>query len=322
MLTQFTAVFLLMNLVAAADSDLIVLHKGDSSLGFYSPDGKLKSKVKLNQHPHEMVFSPDRSQLYITENGTMRIENIAAGGNSVAIVDLKNRKKIATVSTGSFRRPHGIDFAAGSVFVSTEAPDRVLRVDLKARKVADVFEGVGRIAHMVKVSPDGKTAYASNAGSGTVSIVDLASKQAKTVAVGKRPEGSVLSPDGRELFVANRESAEITVVDTAKGEAVGRIATGNGPVRIGITPDGSTLVYALMHDHAIGFADAKARREIGTVKIEGSPVSLHLSSDGARAFAASEEIDTVHIVSVPERKLIRTFKTPEGYAPDPVSEIP
>ena len=321
MLAQFTAVFLL-HLTAAADSDLIVLHKGDSSLGFYSPDGKLKSKVKLNQHPHEMVFSPDRSQLYITENGTMRIENIAAGGNSVAIVDLKNRKKVATVSTGSFRRPHGIDFAAGSVFVSTEAPDRVLRVDLKTRKVAGVFEGVGRIAHMVTVSHDGKTAYASNAGSGTVAIVDLASKQTRTVAVGKRPEGSVLSPDGRELFVANRESAEITVIDTAKGEAVGRIATGNGPVRIGITPDGSTLVYALMHDHAIGFADAKARREMGTVKVEGSPVSLHLSSDGARAFAASEEIDAVHIVSVPERKLIRTFKTPQGYAPDPVSELP
>lgn len=304
-----------------ADPELIVLHKGDSSLGFYTFDGKLQSKVPLNQHPHEIAFSPDGRYLYITENGTMYIENISAGGNSVAIVDLKKRRKAATVSTGAFRRPHGIAYAAGQVWVSSEAPDQLLRLDPKSRRIVETLGGVGRIAHMVTVTRDGKTAYASNAGSHSVSIVDLATKRIQNVATGKRPEGSVLSPDERELYVVNRESAQIVVIDTAKAEVAGTIPTGKGPVRIAITPDGSTLVYALMHDKKMGFADTKSRMEIATVDLGGAPVSLHLSPDGKRAYAASQDDDAVYIVSVPDRKLIRTFQTPKGSAPDPVTEL-
>jgi hypothetical protein len=51
------------------------------------------------------------------------------------------------------------------------------------------------------------------------------------------------------------------------------------------------------------------------------PISLHLSDDGARAYAASEEIDTVHVVDVAAHKLIRSFKVAAGYAPDPVMEL-
>jgi YVTN family beta-propeller protein len=305
----------------AANPELIVLHKGDSSLGFYTFEGQLQTKVPLARHPHEIAFSPDGRYLYITENGTMYIENISAGGNSVAIVDLKKRRKAATVSTGQFRRPHGIAYAAGQVWVTSEAPDQLLRLDPKSRKIVENIGGVGRITHMVTVTRDGKTAYASNAGSNTVSIIDLATRQVKNVETGKRPEGSVLSPDERELYVVNRESAQIVVIDTARGEVAGTIPTSKGPVRIGITPDGSTVVYALMHDKKMGFADTKTRREIATVDLGGPPVSLHLSPDGRRAYAASQDDDTVYIVSVPERKLVRTFRTPKGYAPDPVTEL-
>jgi YVTN family beta-propeller protein len=302
----------------SASGDLLVLHKGDSSLGFYSSTGQLQRKVKLNEHPHEMVMSPDGRFLYITENGTMRIENIAAGGNSVAVVDLNRRRKIATISTGAFRRPHGIDLQDGAIYVTSEAPDQVLRIDPAARKVASTIAGVGRITHMISASPAAPLVFASNSGSGTVSVIDLTSNQVTNIATGKRPEGSVVSRDGRYCYVSNRDSNTISVIDVAKREVAGQIETGAGPVRIALTPDGSTLVYALMQDRAIGFADVASRREVARVTVDGMPVSLHLSADGSEAYAASEEIDTVHIVDVAARRLIRSFQTPKGYAPDPV----
>ena len=318
---QFAAA-LLLSAAFAAEPELIVLHKGDSSLGFYTSEGKLQTSVKLEQHPHEIAFSPDRRFLYLTENGTMLIENISAGGNSVGIVDLKKRKKEATVSTGTFRRPHGIWYAAGKVFVSSEAPDQLLVLNPKTRKIEENIPGVGRFAHMVAVTRDGKTAYVSNAGAGNVSIIDLATKQVKRVDTGKRPEGSIFSPDERELYVANRESAEIVILDTATGEVSGRIPTSKGPVRLGITPDGATLVYALIHDKKAGFADIKSRKEIATIDLDGPPVSMHVSRDGKRAYTASQDTDTVYIISVPERKQIRKYQTPKGFAPDPVTELP
>jgi len=299
-------------------AELLVLHKGDSSLGFYTPEGRMTAKVKLKLNPHEMALSDDRRFLYITENGTMRIENISAGGNSVAAVDLARRKKVAQVSTGEFRRPHGIWFSKGAVYVTTEAPDRVLRIE--NRKIERTYEGVGRITHMVSVTPDGKLALASNSGSGTVALLDTATGAVTNLETGKRPEGSVVSADGREAYVTNRESNTISVVDLAARKVAAQIETGKGPVRIGLTPDGSTLVYALMAERAIGFADVKSRREVARVAVEGMPISLHLSDDGATAYAASEEIDTVHVVDVRQRKLIRSFKIAAGYAPDPVME--
>lgn len=298
-------------------AELLVLHKGDSSLGFYTPEGRLIKRVALKPHPHEMTMSRDRRWLYITENGTMRIENIAAGGNSMAIVDLKKRKVAKHVDTGKFRRPHGIaDY--GEVLVTTEAPDQLLRI--RDGKIVDTYETKGRISHMVATDPEGTFAYVSNSGSGTVSRIDLSSKAVELIETGKRPEGSAYSRS-ELVFVCNRESAKISVIDARTGKLAGEIATGKGPVRVAVTPDRSTLVYALIHDRAIGFADVKTRREIATIPVEGMPVSLHLSPDGRTAFAASEEADTVHIVDVAARKLIRSFKTPKGYAPDPVMEL-
>lgn len=307
----------------AADSTLLVLHKGHSSLGFYTPDGKLQKLVKLNQHPHEMVITPDRRFVYITENGTMRIENPGAGGNSVAIVDLKKRKLAGRVPTAKFRRPHGIDLDAksGLLAVSTEAPDQLLLIDTSKRAIAKTFETKGRTSHMVTYSADAKWAFVSNSSSAGIGAVNLATGDVETIATGTRPEDSALSRDGRELYVCNREAAKISIIDTATRKLKGEISTGQGPVRIEVAPDG-TLVYALMHDKAIGFADAKAKRELTRVPVEGSPVSLHLSSDGTLAYAASEAIDLVHIVDVAARRLNRSFRTPAGYAPDPVMSLP
>lgn len=318
------APFLLCVSACAADSTMLVVHKGDSSLGFYDMDGNLKDRVKLNQHPHEMVLSADKRFAYITENGTMRIENPGTGGNSVAIVDLKARKKVGSISTGTFRRPHGIaiDDKTGRLLVTAEAPDQVLLIDPAARRILKTYPSSGRTTHMVSFAIDGLRAFASNSGSGTVSAVRLRDGSTDIIETGSRPEGSVVSEEGDEMFVCNRESNTISVIEVFQRYVAAQIKTGDGPVRIALTPDGLTLVYALMREGAVGFADVITRTEIARVKVEGQPVSLNLSSDGTLAYAASEEIDMVHVVDVKTRTLVKSIKLTKGFGPDPVMSIP
>src|SRR5687768_14422720 len=99
----------------------LVLQKGASSLAWYTPDGKLETTVAVGRHPHEMVLSRDKRYLYTTDNGTMKIEQAGTGGNSVSVIDLAAKKRIGQISTGEFRRPHGIDIdpATGRIAVST-----------------------------------------------------------------------------------------------------------------------------------------------------------------------------------------------------------
>jgi YVTN family beta-propeller protein len=299
---------------------LLVLHKGASSLGFYTAEGKMLFTSPTGEHPHEIVLSPDGRYAYTTDNGTMRIEQPGAGNNTVSVIDLEKHERAAQIQLGNFRRPHGIDynFATNRLAVSCEMPDQLLLINPAARRIIRTIDTKGRTSHMVRFRPDGKWAYVSNSTSSNISAIDLESGAVKLIPAGERPEGSVASPDGRFVYVCNRESARITIVDTQKQEAVGNIPTGKGPVRVDITPDGKLLAIALMHDRQMAFADTSARSVIGKVEIGGPPVSIHLSRDGTLAFAATEDDDTVYVVSVRQQKLLRQFVVSKGFAPDPV----
>ena len=43
-----------------------------------------------------------------------------------------------------------------------------------------------------------------------------------------------------------------------------------------------------------------------------------MSPDGQYVFAGVQDKDTVGAISVADRKIVRTFTTPEGVGPDPV----
>lgn len=317
-------IFLLFPLALLAQNPtLLVLHKGDSSLGFYTSRGELLDTVPVGQHPHEMVLAADGRTLYITDNGTMQIEEAGAGGNTVSIVDIAARKKTGEISLGLYHRPHGIDIdrRTGLLFVSTELPDQLLVLDPKPGHVLRHLDTKGKTSHMVALGNGARWAYVSNSTSNDIAVVDLVTGEVKLVPVHTRPEGSVLSRDGRLLYVANREAARISILDTAKKAVAGEIRTGRGPVRVALTPDGKQLVYACMHDRTVEIADPVERKVLGRVKLGGTPVSLSVSPDGRRAYASAQDADTVYVVSLADRKVLRTFKTPPGSGPDPVLEV-
>jgi YVTN family beta-propeller protein len=320
-----SAFFLLVHTLAAQSPMLLVLEKGSSALGYYTLEGQRVGEVKVGQHPHEMVLSPDGKFAYITDNGVMRIENAGRGGNTVSIVDVPGRRRVSTIKLDQYFRPHGIDLdpTTNRLAITVENPDQFLLLDIRDRRILRAYDTKGKTPHMVRFGPTkggAQYAYVSNSGSGTLSVVQLATGgEMKVLPIGERPEGSRLSTDHRELYVTNRESGTITIIDTTRQAQVGLIKTGGkGPVRVDVTPDGRYLVYALMHAHKIEIADLQTRMPVAQIPVEGEPISLSVSGDGQYAFASSEEIDTVHIISLKDRKLVRSFKTPKGAGPDPV----
>lgn len=314
---------LLSSAVWAQEPVLIVLHKGANSLGFYTLEGRHLGEVPVGKHPHEMALSADGRYAYVSDNGTMRIEQAGIGGNTVSIVDLASRKRAGAISLGRFRRPHGIALnrKSGLLAVTTELPDQLLLIDPEKRAIVKTFDPKGKTAHMVAWGPEGRWAYVSNSSSANVAAIEAASGRVKLIPTAERPEGSVMSPEGTRLYVANREGQSITVIDTARQEKTGEIRTGKGPVRVAITPDGRRLVYALLHESKVEFADAATGEILGEVALGGHPVSLTLSPDGKLAFASVQDRDTVYVISVEERRIAREFKTAAGAGPDPVLQI-
>jgi YVTN family beta-propeller protein len=321
---RLIAVMLVASLPLLAESPAyLILQKGKSSVAYYSMDGKLESTVPVGPHPHQMALSTDGRYLYITCEGATKTENPSSGGNSISIIDVNARKRMADINLGEFRRPHGIDLdpATGHLAVTTEQPDQLLLIDPVKRTVLRHFATRGNTSHMVTLGPGAKWAFVSNSGTSNVSAINLSTGASKLIATGNRPEGSVLSRNGKELYVCNRDGNSITVIDIDRQSAVATFPTGKGPVRIAITPDGNTLVYAMMQDRKIGFANPRTRAQIDYMILPETPASLRLAPNGLHAFTASEDSDVVYIISMTQKRIIQDIHTAEGAGPDPVLQV-
>jgi DNA-binding beta-propeller fold protein YncE len=298
----------------------VIGEKVAGSVGFYDSDGRRLTGVKLGSHPHEMVLSPDRRTLYVCDNGVLWMTETGSGENTVSIVDIESRTKTGVIDLGEYRRPHGItlDGRTGRLFVSTENPSCLLSVDPVSRKIVRKYDVQGKAPHIVQLGTGSVWAYVSNTDTGTLAAVNVASGEVKLTNIGERPQGMAFSRDRRMLYVANSGGTSIAAFDTAKNERIGQTATGKAPVRLVVAPDGKTLVYALQEGRSVGFADLTTGKEVAQIPLGGRPVSLTLSLDGRLAYSSLQEEDRICVISLADRKIVRTFETPKGTGPDPV----
>ncbi|MDX1981840.1 MAG: beta-propeller fold lactonase family protein [Bryobacteraceae bacterium] len=319
-----TAMAVLGGVALAQQPAMAVVEKKAGMVAFYTNDGKRVSEVKVGSFPHEMAFSLDGRLLYVTDNGLLWMTDKGEGYNTISIIDLKTRKKAGVIDLGNYRRPHGmvVHPKTGQLIVTIENPYGLILVDPAARKVLRKYGVKGDSPHMVLLGPGAETAWASNAGTGTVAIVNLASGAVeKLIPTGKNPQGGVMTRDGRRIYLTNAASNTISVIDTAKREVTGEIRTGELPARLALTPDEKTLVYNLQAGEGIGFADVATLKQTGEVKLPGRPLSLSLSKDGRTAYLGLQDSDRIAIVSVPDRKVVRIIETPKGAGPDTVAPL-
>ncbi|MBM3812139.1 MAG: hypothetical protein FJW20_10965 [Acidimicrobiia bacterium] len=315
--------FSLMLIAAAAwaqTAAFAIVEKKAGQVGFYTQEGVRLGGGKVGEHPHEIIFSPDRKLAYVSDNGILWMQYAGQGGNTISIIDLAARKRIGVIDLGNHRRPHGMDIDPKSnrMVVTTENPDGLLLIDLASRKLLRAYDVEGEDPHMVIIEPGGEYAYVSNTSSATVAALRLSDGHVKLIPTDGRPQGAVFSHDGKTLYVTNSEGSSISIIDPVKKERIGRIATGVGPGRVVLTPDGKTLVYNLQAGAGVGFADVAARRQTAEIRLPGNPLSLTMSRDGKWAYCGIQDSDKVAIVSITGRKLARVFDTPKEAGPDPV----
>jgi YVTN family beta-propeller protein len=293
---------------------LVVLNKLEHSLSCFDVDaGKELFRLPTSAYPHELCLSPDRSRLFVTEYGLTGVDAPGDGGNTIGVYDLRARARVATFSTNGYRRPHGVAaHASGHLFVTSEPSRTVLMFDLGGtlRHAVPVDQD---IPHMTSVTPDGRTCFAANIGSNSLTALDVESATVlgHTTALG-RPEGMAFSPDGTRLYVANREGAAIAIVDVATREIVGTVKTGLGPVRIAITPDGRRLATPLFYADAVQVIDVASGRVCATIPVGCRPVGLTLSPDGTRLFVSCELDAAVHVIDMHTFQTVRRLQTAKG----------
>jgi YVTN family beta-propeller protein len=111
----------------------------------------------------------------------------------------------------------------------------------------------------VAAPKDGATAYVTNSGSNSVSVIDLTTLTTKyTISVGETPLKIDISPDGTRAYVTNFTSHTVSVIDlTKKPEVVCKtINVGINPYGVAVSSDGKYVYVANYTSENISVIDA------------------------------------------------------------------
>ena len=317
--------------ISAAEAQgpaLVVLNKNEASASIISlADGRTIATMPVGDGPHEVAVSPDGNWAVAANYGGR------TAGNSLTVLDLRNRRAVRTIDLGTYARPHGIAWLPDGkrVVVTSEQARAVVIVDVPNGKV-DRTISTGQPGHLLTLAKDGHHVYTANIAAGSVSLIDLdKGTVVKTVVTGKGPEGNDLSPNGRELWAADRTLNRITILDANTLDSLATIPTGEFPNRVHFTPDGHWVLVSNIRSGTVDVIDAASRRTVdhiafafdstqanptmlGAMGRTPQPEGILIAPDGRRAWIALSAMNRLAEVDIPTRRVLRYLTT--GQEPD------
>lgn len=275
--------------------------------------------IPVGVGPHEAMIAPSGRV------GVVTIYGAQVPGNELAVIDMKSGTVMRTISLGEYTRPHGVMFMPqdeGRVVVTSESTKNLVMVNLGTGTVEGVIPTGAQGSHMVAITRDGKRAFTSNVGSGSVSELDLERRTlVRTMAVAPRVEGIAVTPDGRFVLAGSNTNGTVSVIDTRSGTVIDTLTGFRLPYRLAISPDGATAIACDPEAGAIHIIDVATRT---AWKLDGlaSPRGVIFAGDGAFAFVTLAGGPSVGVVDLTARKVVRTIGVGEspdgvGYGPNP-----
>jgi YVTN family beta-propeller protein len=139
---------------------------------------------------------------------------------------------------------------------------------------------VGNGSEGFDVSPDGKEIWVANADDGTVSIIDVASRQViQTLAVNVGGANRLkFTPDGKIALISTLSGPDVTVIDTGARKTIKRIAVGHGAAGIQMQPDGARAFVACSPDGYVTVIDLRSLEIAGRIEAGHDPDGLAWAS--------------------------------------------
>lgn len=158
---------------------------------------------------------------------------------------------------------------------------------------------VGTLPVAVAGTPDGQFALVANAGngntSGTVSVVNIASKAVVRTITFTAPDGSVVQPngiavlpDGSRAYVTDHQcqNSFIFIVDLTTFTVTGNIPYGCFPAGIAATPDGSQVWVSSRGDNRVDVFDTATNAPVAAFGVSLA-TGIAFNPTGTRAYLAA-----------------------------------
>jgi YVTN family beta-propeller protein len=219
-----------------------------------------------------------------------------------------------------------------TAFVANLVGGTVSAIDVKTRTKypTDIPIGQAKTAGAVMppgpigvaITPDGKTAFVTDGGSGRVATIDVKTrkKHPTDIPVGSLPFWVAFTPDGKTAFVTNNGSGTVSTIDVkTRKKHPTDIPVDGYPKGLAITPDGKTaFVTHGNYDNDPGIVDeltgtvstidVKTRTKHPTHIPVGAPnYRVAITPDGTTAFVQGIPMSVIDV-----KTRAKTADIPQG----------
>ena len=252
-----------------------------------------------------LAWAPDGGRAYASAGGNDKVRTYAFDGRRLA--------QGASIAVPGFPAGLAISADGRTLYAAENQADALAIVDLATGEVSGVPLGrcdtvqparaAGRVLaqcqpYGVTLSGDGRTAYVSDWGEHSVSVIDTRSRTLLCqVQVGTHPNALARNPvPGRhELYVANGDSDSVSVIDTATNTVTRTFdlapypgaPEGSSPNALAVAPDGRTLYVANAGNNdidVVALDEAEGGRILGMIPTAWYPTGVDVSPDGRTLF--------------------------------------
>lgn len=272
---------------------LLVANKGDQTLGIVDPDlGKQVAAVPEGGITgHEVIASPDGKLAYVPIYGNSGVGKPGTDGSNLVVIDIASRKVVGNLDFAHGVRPHCPMFGPkdGLLYVSTELDNSITAIDSHTLKIVGSIPTGKPESHMFAIARDGHYAFATNVGSGTVSVLDLeARKTLDVISVAPVVQRIALSVDDRLAFTSDQTKPQLAVIDTMTRKVKSWIPLPGTGYGTAATPDGNWLVIAMPTVRKVGVLNLKTMKLDHVIDVPAAPQEVLVRPDGAVAYVSCD----------------------------------
>jgi YVTN family beta-propeller protein len=202
--------------------------------------------------------------------------------------------------------------------------DRILVYNTGAKQVSTTIS-TGEGLSWLAVTPDKTTAYATNQGSGTVSMIDLATYQVKeNITVGGEPTYVAISPDGRAALVSisNGTNGIVAAIDLSTNQVVANISVAMSPEKIVWADDPKVARACVLSESGrVYVMDTAINKKVEEfINVGPSARDAAIDSVGMRAYMTSGGNNSVTVINIGNAAFVEVI--PVGVDPWGVLLLP
>ena len=253
-----------------------------------------------------------------------------SGDQKLLFVSMPDSGKIAVIDTASWQVIRNVDIGAGISHVSMQPEERRVWItyDEGSNSGAAVIDTTklqiaGKIptgagSHEIAFSTNGRLAFVTNQGAGTVSVIDTA-KLSKTrdIPTGRQPGAIAFSGKSGFAYITDELDGTISVLDGTRGVVVTTITAEPGVSVIRFARDGRFGIVLNTSKKLVHVFDTSLNRIIQTGDAEGQPDQVTFS--GTLAYVRQRGSESVLMIPLDsiggENKPLPEAEFPAGQHP-------